>query len=441
MYVQGAGFSTSAASGSPSGTSLTGVTANHGLYAILFFNNTTAPGITSITDSAGTTWAVSGSPIALTADGEAIVCAVATGAVAAGTHTLTVNYTGSGNYWVMMVEDTLATLRAAAIGQDVTSPGSGQTLTPGGSVGDSGDLVYLAAVNVQSFVSPVAGTGGFTIPSALTGTNSNIGNWALGYNASAGGTTPSMAPGTGGTGNETGVLAFALEVSSSGAALASTPAVTTTATGTLGSRHIVANLVQESTTSPGTGAFALAGALTGFQAFSAVMNDQDTCLYMAQGVTSGAPSGPWEIGIGTYNASGNTLSRTQVLKSSNANALVNFTAAVNISLTEPAEALWNKGCFNNGPSGSAITIDWSRGPYQMVVLTANCTLTFVNSMMCPHAVLELYQDQVGSRVPTLSGAVYRSGSPPSWSTAANAYDTLDIHNNVVTGKFSVFLKV
>jgi hypothetical protein len=129
------------------------------------------------------------------------------------------------------------------------------------------------------------------------------------------------------------------------------------------------------------------------------------------------------------------------LRSSNGNAAVVFASGTtNVFLTEPSHVLSNKGMFNAGNSGSAITIDWSNGPNQMVTLTANCTISFVNSMLCPHGVLELYQDSVGSRVPTLSGASYRSGSPPTWSTAAGAHDTLDIHNNVITGLRSVFLK-
>lgn len=215
-YVQGAGFSTSASTGSASGTSLTGVVSGHGLFAIFFFNATQTPGVTSVTDSAGTTWATSGSAIALPGAGSSLVCAVATSAVASGTHTLTANYTGAGNYWCLMIEDTLSTLRAATIGQNIATPGAGQTLTPGGAVGNSGDLVYLFAVDVQSFTSPVAGSGGFTIPAALTNTNANIGNWAAGYNASAGGTTPSMSPGTGANSDEHGVLSFALQAGGGG---------------------------------------------------------------------------------------------------------------------------------------------------------------------------------------------------------------------------------
>lgn len=65
--------------------------------------------------------------------------------------------------------------------------------------------------------------------------------------------------------------------------------------------------VQETTTSTGTGALSLAGAMTGFRAFSSVCANADTFYYGLQAVTgAGVPSGNWEIGIGTYNASGNT---------------------------------------------------------------------------------------------------------------------------------------
>ena len=246
----------------------------------------------------------------------------------------------------------------------------------------------------------------------------------------------------GGTRRFLSIQSLWTESSSSGAALAATPSTTTSATGTLGLKHVVADLVSETTTTTGTGALSLAGAVTGYRAFSSVMNDQDTCLYLAQAVTGGVPNGPWEIGIGTYNASGNTLSRTQVVKSSNSNALVSFAAGTtNVVLTEPAAVLWNKGVHNVGNSGSAITIDWVNGPYQMVTLNAATpTITLANSMLCPHGELELYQDATGGRVPTITGAVYRSGSAPTWSTTNATHDTLDIHYNMVTGKSNVFLK-
>jgi hypothetical protein len=210
-YVQSVDFGTFFATAT-AGPSLTSVGSGHGLFAYFLFNNTPTPGISSITDSAGTTWTTSGTGV-VTGGGGTLVFAEATSAVASGTHTLTVTYSGSGDYVAIMIEDTLTTLRSAAIGQLVSSPTTGQTLTPGGPVGNSGDLVYMVALTDLTSAAntqPVAGTGGFTIPVGLTSTNINIGAWAAGYNASAGGTTPSMAPGTAGTGEATGVLAFAL---------------------------------------------------------------------------------------------------------------------------------------------------------------------------------------------------------------------------------------
>lgn len=87
----------------------------------------------------------------------------------------------------------------------------------------------------------------------------------------------------------------------------------------------IADRVKETTTTTGTGALSLAGAMTGFRAFSSVMNNNDTCWYALQAVDSnGVPTGNWEVGLGTYTASGNTLARTTVFASSNSNALVNL---------------------------------------------------------------------------------------------------------------------
>lgn len=210
-YVNSTNFPGSSAPSGSSAASLTGVTAGHGLFAFLFFNATTTPGITSVTDSTGTTWATSGSAIDC-GGGTSIQCVNATSAVGSGTHTLTANYTGGGNYWGMVIEDTLTALRAAAVGRQVANPLSGQTLTPGATIGNAGDLVYmlaLLAANSTAAGEPVAGTGGFTMQ--LPGFDVNIGAWALGYNASAGGTTPSFAPGSAGLGEPTGVLAMALK--------------------------------------------------------------------------------------------------------------------------------------------------------------------------------------------------------------------------------------
>jgi len=84
--------------------------------------------------------------------------------------------------------------------------------------------------------------------------------------------------------------------------------------------HIAADRIRETTTTTGTGAITLAGAVTGFRAFSSVMSAADTCYYAIVHQTAAE----WETGLGTYAAG--TLTRTTVLASSNAGAAVAFSA-------------------------------------------------------------------------------------------------------------------
>jgi hypothetical protein len=96
---------------------------------------------------------------------------------------------------------------------------------------------------------------------------------------------------------------------------------------------IVKDRVRETSTTTGTGAFTLAGAVSGFQPFS-VLGDGNTTYY----TIVDAATGTWEVGIGTYTASGTTLNRQTVLESSNAGALVNFSSGTkDVFVTYPAD--------------------------------------------------------------------------------------------------------
>jgi hypothetical protein len=96
---------------------------------------------------------------------------------------------------------------------------------------------------------------------------------------------------------------------------------------------VVYDRVQETTTTTGTGSVTLAGAVTGYQTFAAVGDGNTTYYCIAD--QGGAN---WEVGIGTYSTSGPTLARTTVLSSSNAGALVTFTAGTKtVFVTYPSE--------------------------------------------------------------------------------------------------------
>ena len=74
---------------------------------------------------------------------------------------------------------------------------------------------------------------------------------------------------------------------------------------------VLADRVKETTTTAGTGTITLDGAAVGFQSFSVIGNGNTTYYTI-----SSTGSSEWEVGIGTYTASGTTLSRDTVLASS-----------------------------------------------------------------------------------------------------------------------------
>jgi hypothetical protein len=108
---------------------------------------------------------------------------------------------------------------------------------------------------------------------------------------------------------------------------------------------VVKDRVQETSTTTGTGTFTLAGAVSGFQSFSAI-GDGNTTYYA---IVLGSE---WEVGLGTYTSSGTTLSRDTILESSNGGTAVNFSAGTkNVFVTYPAE----KGLYLDA-SGNAIAL-------------------------------------------------------------------------------------
>ena len=105
---------------------------------------------------------------------------------------------------------------------------------------------------------------------------------------------------------------------------------------------VINNRVRETTSTTGTGAVALGGAVGGFQTFAAGIGNDNTTYY-AISINS---ENEWEVGLGTLNADSSTLTRTTVLESSNSDSAVDFAAG-------------SKEVFCTLPSEKAIYLDGS----------------------------------------------------------------------------------
>lgn len=84
---------------------------------------------------------------------------------------------------------------------------------------------------------------------------------------------------------------------------------------------LTADRCKETSTTTGTGALTLLGAVTQFQAFATAFDVGSLLQYAIVGQTGTE----WEVGVGTLTGT-STLSRDIVRSSSNADALVNFSA-------------------------------------------------------------------------------------------------------------------
>lgn len=155
---------------------------------------------------------------------------------------------------------------------------------------------------------------------------------------------------------------------------------------------VIADRVQETTTTTGTGTVTLLGAVTGFQTFAAVGNTNST-YYNISGGTE------WEVGIGTYTSSGTTLSRTTVLSSSNSGSLVNFSAGTkNVFVTYPSERSINLDDTGNLPQAVTAGLGTVRLPGEMVY-RLNADYTAATSTAA--------QSALGAGVTVVASTVYQ----------------------------------
>lgn len=97
----------------------------------------------------------------------------------------------------------------------------------------------------------------------------------------------------------------------------------------------IADRVQETTTTTGTGAITLLGAVTGYRTFASGFGSSPlTVSYL---ILSGSD---WEVGKGVFNGT-TGLTRDTVRSSSNSNNLISLTGTSNVFCTATSELLDN----------------------------------------------------------------------------------------------------
>ena len=112
---------------------------------------------------------------------------------------------------------------------------------------------------------------------------------------------------------------------------------------------VLANRVQETTATTGTGTITLAGAVSGYQSFAAIGNGNTTYYTITSGTA-------WEVGIGTYSTTGPTLARTTILSSSAGGAAITLVGVSTVFSTYPANRSVNYDATNSLTlSGTAIS--------------------------------------------------------------------------------------
>ena len=93
---------------------------------------------------------------------------------------------------------------------------------------------------------------------------------------------------------------------------------------------ILSDRVKETTTTTGTGTVTLGGTIDASKTFSAAIGDGNSTYYCIE-----SPDGNFEVGIGTYTSSSNTLSRDTVISSTNGGSKISLVGVSNVFCTQP----------------------------------------------------------------------------------------------------------
>lgn len=171
--------------------------------------------------------------------------------------------------------------------------------------------------------------------------------------------------------------------------------------------QIADRVYENGTVSVSTGSVLLSGAVSGYVTFASTLTSGNTTYYCIHDVSAGN----WEVGVGTFTSSPNTLARTTVLSnSSGTTALISFSTSNTLSV------------FITYPSGKSINY------------AADNSAT-IGSMTISAAGAVAYNGSYGTAGYVL--ATQGSGSPPIWTAVSGPItqntDTVSINQTIATG--------
>ena len=116
---------------------------------------------------------------------------------------------------------------------------------------------------------------------------------------------------------------------------------------------VINDRVKETTTTTGTGAVSLGGAVTGFETFAAGIGNSNTVYYCIAHQTAAE----FEVGLGTLDGDSSDLTRTTVISSSNSDSAVDFSAGTkDVFCTIPASKMVFEDGSNDVTIGRNLTV-------------------------------------------------------------------------------------
>ena len=116
---------------------------------------------------------------------------------------------------------------------------------------------------------------------------------------------------------------------------------------------VINDRVKEPTTTTGTGAVSLAGAVTGFETFAAGIGNSNTVYYCI----AHQDQAEFEVGLGTLDGDSSDLTRTTVISSSNSDSAVDFSAGTkDVFCTIPASKMVFEDGSNDVTIGRNLTV-------------------------------------------------------------------------------------